>query len=59
MEEQLITFKTAELAKEKGFNLKTYTCYDDSNQELKSTYNLNNIGCEGGLLRIFHLANWI
>lgn len=48
MEEQLISFETALLAKEKVFDLKVVKCYDEKGN-IMSTYDLNNIGCEGGL----------
>ena len=40
MEEQLISFETAKLAKEKGFNLETYIKLDEDNpKNLNSNYN--------------------
>ena len=48
MEEQLISYDTAVLAKEKGFNTRVWTCYSLKYKDLMSTYDLNNISCEGG-----------
>ena len=48
MEEQLITFETAKLAKDKGFKEFSYACYKEDG----ILENLNNIwhyGCEGGM----------
>ena len=48
MEEQLISFETAKLAKEKGFKEFSYACYKEDG----ILENLNNIwhcGCEGGM----------
>jgi len=53
MTDQLISFKTAKLAKEKGFDKLVYACYNNST----ALENLNNIwscGCEGGM----HLEEW-
>ena len=44
----IVKFKTAQLAKEKGFNLPCYTCYNNK-EKLEPTYELNCIGCEGGI----------
>lgn len=46
--EELITFKTAQLAKQAGFDVVVYTCYN-SEGKLMETSDLLNIHCEGGL----------
>ena len=45
---KLVSFKVAKLAKEKGFKELVVRCYNE-NETLIETYDLNNIGCEGGL----------
>jgi hypothetical protein len=48
MEEQLISFEVAKLAKEKGFNVAVCSCYtkDGNFQDLNDLYNCS---CEGGM----------
>ena len=49
MEEQLVSFKTAKLAKEKGFNEGSYHLYTYPNNELKSFQALNYNAEQDGL----------
>lgn len=46
--EELINYKTAQLAKQAGFNIPVHTCYNN-NGKLMETSDLLNTYCEGGL----------
>lgn len=48
MEEQLVSFETAVLAKEKGFNEHVHACYN-SKGIIEDLNNIWNCGCEGGM----------
>ena len=44
MEEELISFETAKLAKEKGFNIPTRNFYADKSWEDEQVYNCGSVG---------------